>query len=537
MDRLELELRELLSDDRLHVPVRAGAVQLVKSGVRRRRRNRAIASSAAAGVVVLAIVATSAAAVRAQHDGNAVLPGDHHTPTPSSSPTPSPTSGPHGTAQVAWNPVLYDATKPFPYPGTVADPAMPWCTGRAMSMTVSPFQGATGSAAGALTITNHGATCALQGIPVVQGVDSHGVAIALPAPADGFTVYPWFALPAGHRATAAVQIFGDTAPCDLGPVAQLSVDLGHGGRIVAGGLGSAHGDVRPRCGTVPASQQTDHYTVSASDWARPDHTPSLAVPKVELGISNAPRTAMQGALLTFEVTASAPLPAHPCLPFEEQLVSLDGSQTYTSQAFLLDCHALGRLPRSTAPVMAMQLEMREDVPVGDVRLVWRTPLPGVAVTDGPVIHVTPAPPDCTKQQLTLTAGGELAHDATRRADYFIFTNGSAKVCSLRAYPGIQFIGADGKPMPTPDRRAELTPFWNEPEQVFVLAPHGGAVSFAIAGRSSGAHGEACPTTKGIKFIKPGGVISDQMYVDDAWPYCTGGHVLVSPVVKGTSGPR
>src|SRR5207245_1384983 len=110
--------------------------------------------------------------------------------------------------------------------------------------------------------------------------------------------------------------------------------------------------------------------------------------------------------------------------------------------------------------------------------------------------------------------------------YFLFTNGSAKACSLRAFPGIQFIGTDGKPMPTPDRRAELTAFWNEPEQVFVLSPHGGAVSFAIAGRSSASHGQACPTTKGIKFIKPGGVISDQLYVDDAWPYCNGGHVLV-----------
>lgn len=536
MDRLELELRELLSDDRLEVPVRDGAVQLVQAGVRRRRRNRAIASSAAAGVVVLAIVATSAVAVRAQHSGNAVLPGESHTPTPSSSPKPAPTTGSDRTEGVAWSPLPYDAGTPFPYPGTVADPAVAWCTGKAVTMTATPFQGATGSAAGAVTITNHAATCALQGLPIVQGVDGHGAAIALPPPADDFVVHPWFTLPPGGRATTDVQIFGDTAPCALGAVAGLTVDLGHGGRLLSDDIGSARGDVRPRCGTVPASQQTDHYTVSVGPWTRPDHTPALAVPQVDLSITDAPRSAMQGALVTYEVAASAPIPTRPCLPFEEQLVSLDGSQTYTTQAFLLDCRSMDRLPRRTAPVLAMQLEMREDVPVGDVRLVWKTPLPGVAVSDGPVIHVFAAPPDCTKRQLSLTSGGELAHDATHRADFFVFTNHSRTACSLRGYPGIQFVGADGRDVPTPDRWVEVSPLWGAPKEVFVLAPHGGAVSFGIEGRSVSRDGSSCATTKGIKFIRPGGVIADQMYVDDAWPVCHGARVLVSPVVEGSKGP-
>lgn len=544
MDRLELELRELLSDERLDVPLRPGAAGLVKDGVRRRRRNRAIVSSTAAGVVVLATVTASAFAVRATHGGDAVLPGTVNSPTPSSSATtsPTPTSPPtaqgHKTATIGWRPATYNAATPFAFPGTVPYASTPWCTSKGLALTASGFQGATGSAAGSITITNHGAACAVQGVPVVTGLAADGTAIAQSAPADGFVVHPWFVLLPGHRATSTLQIFGDQAPCQLGPVSRLDVDLGHGARTLSTGIISVTGgDVAPRCGTAPASQQVDHYTVAADTWLRPDGTPKLAVPQLTVAIAHAPRTAMQGTLVHFQVVMSGTPPTQPCLPYQEQLTSADGTQTViTTEAHLLNCAAIQSAGSARSYLLDMQVRVPSDAAVGDASLTWETPLPGIAAGDAATIHITAAPPKCQGKQLSLTEGPRSTKDGWS-VGAFVFTNTSSKVCSLHGFAGIQLVGVAGRVLPSPHHWLERTRFWNVAAQTYVLAPHGGTVSFTMAADDADASGTNCPSSTAIRFIPPGGYAADQLQIANTWPAC-GRHrpTLMSPVVPGTSGP-
>jgi hypothetical protein len=65
VDDLERALRDMLTDERLDVPLRSGATQMVHEGVRRRRRGRAIGATvsavvAVAGAIVGAVVITGA---------------------------------------------------------------------------------------------------------------------------------------------------------------------------------------------------------------------------------------------------------------------------------------------------------------------------------------------------------------------------------------------------------------------------------------------------------------------------------------------
>jgi len=61
MPDLERDLRELLTDDRLDLPVRRDAVRIVHEGVRRRRRRRTIAMTTAVAATVGAVVAAAIA--------------------------------------------------------------------------------------------------------------------------------------------------------------------------------------------------------------------------------------------------------------------------------------------------------------------------------------------------------------------------------------------------------------------------------------------------------------------------------------------
>jgi hypothetical protein len=107
---------------------------------------------------------------------------------------------------------------------------------------------------------------------------------------------------------------------------------------------------------------------------------------------------------------------------------------------------------------------------------------------------------------------------------------------LHGIPGDAVVDMSGKELRTPDERLERSKFWNVASQSFVLAPHGGTVSFAIVGATTQPDGSSCPVAKGWRFIPPDDTIVDQMYVDDTWPWCNPARVLISPVVPGVHGP-
>jgi hypothetical protein len=74
MPDLDRALRELLTDEHLHLPARADAARIVHDGVRRRRRRRAVVMTTSAAATVGAIVAVTTALPAALDAGGKVTP-------------------------------------------------------------------------------------------------------------------------------------------------------------------------------------------------------------------------------------------------------------------------------------------------------------------------------------------------------------------------------------------------------------------------------------------------------------------------------
>jgi hypothetical protein len=340
-----------------------------------------------------------------------------------------------------------------------------------------------------------------------------------------------------QQATTSVQIFGDAARCSLGPVKRLAVDLGHGSTPVSVDLSwVGGGDVKPRCGTVAADQQIDHYSVSTGDWTHRDGTPRLPMADFSATVGQQPTTVMQGATIRYQVLLSTRGAAvDPCLPFREQLVSLDGTQTPAGTSyFRLDCAAMAE-SSAQSYVLDMQLPLPGDIPVGTYTLQWQTPIPGLGADESQTIRVTAAPPMCKEEQLSMRPGRAGAA-TTHYAETVVITNASSAVCSLRGYPGVQFIDANGQPLPTKDNWT-LSPFmWHLDGYETLRLPPGGKASFALGGVDYDVlHNQACPTAPVVNVIAPGR--SKPLPVHVNWPDCFGGKVDVSPVVPGFRGPR
>ncbi|HET7529720.1 MAG TPA: DUF4232 domain-containing protein [Mycobacteriales bacterium] len=534
MDRLEEQLRSVLTDDRLDVRMLPGAVQAVHDGVRRRKRRNATVCAAAAVALVIGGVAIGVGDGPGGHAS--VVPGDDDR-SPSPSPTsPKPTSttlGGHGTARIDWNPLPPTAVV---ITGAVADQSVPWCDGRGLTVTAGEFQSATGSAAGGLTVTNTGTACALQGPPAVTGLDAHGEGIAEARASDDFLARPWFVLHPGQRALAGVQITADAARC-LGPVTALAVDLGHGGPLARVDITAAGGrDVVPRCGTLPPGQRADHYDVVSDDWRRPDGTPTLPTSDLSVSIRHAPRVVLQGAIISYQVLMTGTAPVDPCLPFREKVTwGAGGPDQTVVQDHLLDCAAMKRAGPVSGYLLDMRLALPSRVPAGDVTLSWETPLPGQSAI-GPVIHVNGVPAACDPAHLSVTGDGM---DGAAGAYYgrVVFTNRAARACSLRGYPGVQFTDAGGDPLPTKARDPGNHRINSPGEMAFdtvILRAHGGTASFVVSGSDwmppDGS--TPCPTTKGLLVIAPGGFLSDQVLVTGVADDCNHEYIRVWPVVAG-----
>ena len=530
---LEQQLRSVLTDERLDVPLAPGAVRAVHDGVRRRKR-RNVALSAAASFALVAGGITSGVLLT-QGGGATLSPGPDHQGTSQTPPPVGQVKPPvHGPDEVPWAALAYNPAKPFALPGTSPQPGVPWCRSSQLSLTASEFQGATGSAAGALVLTNDGSTCGLQGQPTLTGYGDNTTVVATSTTDDAFVVHPWIALKSGQEAETNVQIFGDGSRCAIGPVKRMAVDLGRGGSPLSTDLvWAGGGDVRPRCGTAPRNKQLDHYIASAGEWTRRNGTPRLPMSDFSADLGQQPTTVMQGTTIRYQVLLSTGgAKVSPCLPYREQLVALDGTQTaYGTAYFRMNCSAMGS-PLTQGYTLDMELGLPKDIPVGTYALQWQTPIQALGSGGSQTIQVTAAPPDCRQDQLDFSVGGSGA--ATGHfAQVIVLRNTSSQVCSLRGYPGVQLVNADGSDMPTVPRHGASF-MWNTSTYETVRLAPGAFASFKLGGVDMNSTGGQCPVAKTVKIIAPG--LFTQVPLQVNWPYCQQGHVDVSPVVAGVRGP-
>lgn len=531
MDELERALRETLSDDRLDLPLPPGAVAAVREGVRRRRRHRQLFAAAATALVVAGgtggILAAAGAGGRA-----VVAPGEGHA-SPAATGTPSVTSSPPAPARadaavVDWAGLPYDPAHPVVLAGARPDPHVPWCGAEQLSFTAA-FQGSGGMSLGRLIARNTGAACGLQGVPSVTGLAADGRPVARPTPRDDFVEQPWLRLGPGQQATLTLGLAGLGSRC-VGPVDRLRLDLGHGGRpavvpAVQDGTGG-RGVVPAHCGDGTA----DTYSVVPAAWRRSDGTPRLGWEASDLGVTVQPaRTAMQGTILRYRIELrSRTADLDTCLPFRQTVTTTGPHPTVVTETTnLLPCQSM-QAAGGDDWLLDMQVPLPSSAPVGTVSVRWEAAVPDLAASTGP-IQVVAAPPYCRQDQLSVGAGRAGAAAGTYY-DAVVFTNTSSSDCSLRGYPGVQFVDDKGRPLPTHPERDTL----HDVETV-ALPAGGGTASFYVSGGDFAppAGATPCRPVHGLLVIAPN--LTTQMPVD-AGADCDHESIRVYPVVAG-SRPR
>ena len=209
MDQLEQLLRDVLTDDRLEIPLRPGALRVLQDGVRRRRRSQRTALAAVAVATVGVVAGAALTASGLTHRARVAIGADHERPSAAvTRPAVTPTSSTPGRVDVyraEWSPAGYDPAQPPAFPGTVADTSIAWCKAAALDLsTVDSWDGSAGDVAGALVVTNSStSTCALQGQPALTLHDGGGAVVATAAP-DPFFVNPWLQLAPGQQAETRV---------------------------------------------------------------------------------------------------------------------------------------------------------------------------------------------------------------------------------------------------------------------------------------------------------------------------------------------
>lgn len=530
MDELERALRDLLTDERLDLPVPAGATAAVHTAVRRRRQRRMLVASTSA-VAVIALGVGSAVAITGVGDKDVVVPGGRQPPPTTapltspaaSSPTPSPAVS-SDTDEIDWTALPYDPAHPVVIPGTQPDPHVPWCTADQLSFT-GGFQGSGGMSLGFFTARNTGAACGVQGIPTVTGLAADGTPIALPAPADEFVVHPWVEVGRNQHATLPVGLGGIGSRC-VGAVDRLRVDLGHGGGSAV--VAAINEGTRTR-GVVPAhcgEGTAETYRVNVTAWTSSTGEPALPWRASDLNVIGLPKAVMQGTILRYRVVLrSRTADLNTCLPFRQTLASATGSATVVATATnMLPCRTmLGT--GSNAWTLDMEIPVPSAAPTGATTVTWETPIPDLALTTG-TVDVVAAPPYCRQDQLGVSAG-KAGAGAGSYYDTIVFTNTSAAACSLRGYPGVEFVDESGRPLPTHPQRDDL-----QPVETVALSARGGTASFLVSGSDFAppAGAAPCPRTGGLLVIAPN--LRTQVRVQ-AGADCDKGSIRVYPVVAGT----
>lgn len=485
--------------------------------------------SAFAAVTVLAVAAGTGTAVALLHQDSpraARAPRPALTPTTSPAPiTGKPPLPPRQVVRVGWLDKAYDGPAP-PFPGTVADPSVPWCRASDLSVS-SSWQGATGNWFGGAIITNSGPdTCAVQGQPSIAILDRADRELVR-ADADPFYVDAWVRLRPEDSAVSEIEWYQEF--CNLPRPHTLQLTLPHDGGVLRTSMRGA-----PRCNADTDPPSAGHlelhgfvrWTTKTVDSKYTRETRLVA----EVG--HVGRHVLTGDAVHYRVrlfsTGPGQVQLRPCLPYREQLLDRFGD-VVAQQSFYLDCNLAYAQPDTPQSgfvnFYAMRLQVPASLAPGRYSLRWQSVLEPVQDTAAVRVVVSSPPPPCTQQQLRITAG----RSGVGLGSYYapvVFHNISTEPCSLRGFPGVQFVAPDGHAVAThPVHETTIA------TRTVVLQP-GRAASAMLSGSDFGPNGGAtpCPDVSGVRVIAPG--LTTQVFVPAGVDNCNEGDLFVSTVQPG-----
>jgi len=526
MDRLEQRLRSTLADERLTLPLRPDATSLVRAGVRRRRRNRAIVTVASA--VVLLGGGIAAVSLGSTNAGNERIVPPTGGGAPSGKPTlPTPTQ-----QDLAWAPTPYDYHHPPAFPGAIPDPAVPWCRASQLSLSQS-FQGAGGSWAGAVTVTNDAtATCAVQGQPAVSLQTAHGHTLLTTRP-EPFFVDAWIRLAPGRTATAGVTWLPEF--CHEPSVASIRITLPHAGGSLSTGL---HGS--PRCDADTGVPSVGHLDVDG--FVPNPGEPFTPLAGLQAQLDRVPASVLPGSVVDYRLqlqsTGAPSVALDPCLPYRERLVDHSTGVVLREYDYLINCGSppvtIGNAQSMHSTYFDLQLAVPTSAPVGDYDLIWQSVLKPVNAVAETLVHIGTGPAFCRDGQVVATAGRSGAATG-HYVQVVVFRNNSASACTLRGYPGLQLLSKDGQVMsPAPKRGSDFM-FQDPGLHTIVLAPEDGTASFSVGGSDyDPVNQRTCPTATQMAVYAP--ETRMRLIVSVGFPVCPYG-INFSAVVAGPDGVR
>jgi hypothetical protein len=115
---------------------------------------------------------------------------------------------------------------------------------------------------------------------------------------------------------------------------------------------------------------------------------------------------------------------------------------------------------------------------------------------------------------------------------FSLTNTSGHACHTFGYPGIQFLGQGGKPLPTVPTRTTQDFFGKAPAVALTVAP-GTAVSFRLGVTHGASSPAGCTTAHALQVIPPDDTATLRTDIANGGAYeCR--TATVSPLRPGTS---
>jgi len=525
VDGLEQQLRSTLADSRLDLPLRPDATNLVHSGVRRRRRNRAIAT--VASVVVLLGGGVAATSLVSSGGGNErIVP-----PTGGGQPTGKPALPPPTQEEMAWTATAYDYHHPPAFPGAEADPTVPWC--RASQLTLSQFfQGATGSWAGSVTVTNNSTNaCALQGQPVVAMQTVSGQSL-LSSHSEPFFVDAWVRLAPERSASAGVTWFPEF--CHEPRVASIRILLPHsGGSLTTAMRGGPRCDVDTGVPT-PGHLDVDGFVAHPGESFTP-------LAGLQAQLDKVPSTALPGSVLDYRLQLqsmdASSVALDPCLPYRARLVSHATGVVLHEEDYLLNC---GTPPLSITTPQSMhstyfdlKLNVPSAAPPGDYDLVWQSVLKPVNATSEETVRIQAGPPPCRDGQITATDGHGHLQAMNQYGHTIVLRNISNTTCSLLGYPGLTLVDGAGRPIGKDAGRGGGYVFPDPGPHLVVLTALAGTASFTFGGPAITNAGQTpCPTSAAAVVYPPG--LRHELKVGLTEPYCSGG-ISVTAVTAGSRG--
>lgn len=143
----------------------------------------------------------------------------------------------------------------------------------------------------------------------------------------------------------------------------------------------------------------------------------------------------------------------------------------------------------------------------------------------------PAGERCVASGLALAFLG--GNGATGHAELgFVLRNASARSCRTGGYPGVQFIGASGRPLPTHPDHTTSDFFGRTRLRELTVAP-GASVSFrlGVSHVGSGGSNTGCVRVKGMQVIAPDDTARLTVAIRGGFAECAG-VVSVSPLQPG-----